>query len=67
MGRELRIIGFVVLAAIAFSFLAGYNKQPAKPIPMPPGSTRAPNRAALGINSRSNGNRFGVSSVPRTV
>ena len=36
MGRELRIIGFVVLAAIAFSFLASYNKQPGKPIPVPP-------------------------------
>ena len=35
MGRELRIIGFVVLAAMAFSFLASYNKQPAKPIPVP--------------------------------
>ena len=35
MGRELRIIGFVVLAAIAFSFVASYNKQPAKPIPVP--------------------------------
>jgi hypothetical protein len=36
MGRELRIVGFVVLAAIAFSFLATYNKQPAKPMPVPP-------------------------------
>ena len=27
MGRELRIVGFVVLAAIAFSFLANYNKK----------------------------------------
>jgi len=35
MGRELRIVGFVVLAAIAFSFLATYNKQPAKPMPVP--------------------------------
>jgi hypothetical protein len=35
LGRELRIAGFVVLAAIAFSFLATYNKQPAKPIPVP--------------------------------
>jgi hypothetical protein len=35
MGREPRIVGFVVLAAIAFSFLAAYNKQPAKPIPVP--------------------------------
>jgi hypothetical protein len=33
MGRELRIVGFAVLAAIAFSFLAAYNKQPAAPIP----------------------------------
>ena len=35
MGRELRIVGFVVLATIAFSLLATYNKQPAKPIPVP--------------------------------
>jgi hypothetical protein len=35
MGRELRIVGFAVLAAIAFSFLATYNKQPAKPMPVP--------------------------------
>jgi hypothetical protein len=35
MGRELRIIGFVVLAAITFSVLANYNKQPANPIPVP--------------------------------
>jgi hypothetical protein len=35
MGRELRIVGFVVLAAIAFSLLATYNKQSAKPIPVP--------------------------------
>ena len=44
MGRELRIIGFVVLAAMAFSFLAGYNKQPANPIPVPlpiPDETKA--------------------------
>ena len=34
MGRELRIVGFVVLAAIAFSFLATYNNQPVKPIPV---------------------------------
>jgi len=44
MGRELRIIGFVVLAAMAFSFLAGYTKQPANPIPVPlpiPDETKA--------------------------
>jgi hypothetical protein len=35
MGRELRIVGFVVLAAIAFSLLVTYNKQPAKPMSMP--------------------------------
>ena len=35
MGRELRIVGFVVLAAIAFSLLDIYNKQSAKPMPMP--------------------------------
>jgi hypothetical protein len=35
MGRELRIVGFVVLATIAFSVLATYNKQAAKPIPVP--------------------------------
>jgi hypothetical protein len=35
MGRELRIVGFVVLAAIAFSLLATHSKQPAKPIPVP--------------------------------
>jgi hypothetical protein len=35
MGRELRIVGFVVLAAIAFSLLGTYNKQPAKPMSMP--------------------------------
>jgi hypothetical protein len=35
MGRELRIVGFVVLAAIAFSLLDTYNKQSAKPMPMP--------------------------------
>jgi hypothetical protein len=35
MGRELRIVGFVVLAAIAFSLLATYNKPPAKPMSMP--------------------------------
>jgi hypothetical protein len=29
MGRELRIVGFVVLAAIAFYSLVAYNKQPA--------------------------------------
>jgi hypothetical protein len=34
MGRELRIVGFAVLAAIAFSFLAAYNKQQAAPIPV---------------------------------
>jgi hypothetical protein len=34
MGRELRIVGFVVLAAIAFSLLDTYNKQSAKPMPM---------------------------------
>ena len=35
MGRELRIVGFVVLAAIAVSFLAAHNNRPAKPIPVP--------------------------------
>jgi hypothetical protein len=35
MGRVLRTVGLVILVAIAFSFLATYNKQPAKPIPMP--------------------------------
>jgi len=35
MGRELRIVGFVVLAAIAFAFLAAHNNQPEKPIPAP--------------------------------
>ena len=35
MGSELRIVGLVVLAAIAFSFLATYNKQPEKQIPVP--------------------------------
>ena len=34
MGRELRIVGFVVLAAIAFSLLDIYNKQSAKPMSM---------------------------------
>ena len=34
MGRELRIVGFVVLAAIAFSLLDIYNKQSAKPMPV---------------------------------
>jgi hypothetical protein len=35
MWRELRMVGFVVLAAIAASLLDTYNKQSAKPIPMP--------------------------------
>jgi hypothetical protein len=35
MRRELRIVGFVVLAAIAFSLLDIYNKQSAKPMPVP--------------------------------
>jgi hypothetical protein len=35
MGRELRIVGFVVLAAIAVSFFAAHNNRPAKPIPVP--------------------------------
>jgi hypothetical protein len=35
MGSALRIVGFAVLAAIAFSFLATYNKQPANPTPAP--------------------------------
>jgi hypothetical protein len=35
MWRELRIVGFAVLAAIAFSFLGAHNKQPAAPIPVP--------------------------------
>ena len=35
MGRELRIFGFIVVTAIAFSFLAVHNNQPAKPIPVP--------------------------------
>ena len=35
MSRELRIVGLVVLAAIAFSLLDIYNKQSAKPMPMP--------------------------------
>src|SRR5262249_32106009 len=35
MTRELRIVGFVVLAAIAFSLLDIYNKHSAKPMPVP--------------------------------
>ena len=35
MGRELRLVGLVVLAAIAASFFDTYNKQPAKPMPVP--------------------------------
>jgi hypothetical protein len=35
MGRELRIVGLVVLATIAFSFLAAYNKERAKPLLVP--------------------------------
>jgi hypothetical protein len=35
MGRELRIVGFVVLAAIAFGFLAAHNTKPEKPTPVP--------------------------------
>jgi hypothetical protein len=35
MGRKGRIVGFVASAAITFSLLAAYNKQSAKPIPMP--------------------------------
>jgi hypothetical protein len=35
MGSALRIIGFAVLAAIAFSFLATYKKQSANPTPVP--------------------------------
>ena len=35
MGRELRIVGFVVLAGIAFAFLAAQNNQLEKPIPAP--------------------------------
>jgi hypothetical protein len=36
MGRELRIAGIAVSAALAFYFFATYNKQPAMPIPGPP-------------------------------
>jgi hypothetical protein len=36
MGRELRIVGIAVSAAIALYFFAGYNQQPAKLIPVPP-------------------------------
>ena len=35
MGRKGRIVGFVISAAITFVVLATYNKQPAKPIPVP--------------------------------
>jgi hypothetical protein len=35
MGRKGRIVGFVVSAAITFSLLATYAKQPTKPIPVP--------------------------------
>jgi hypothetical protein len=35
MGRELRIVGFVALTAVAFSFLATYHEQPARPTPVP--------------------------------
>jgi hypothetical protein len=35
MGPELRLVGLVILAAIAFSFFDAYNKQPAKPVPVP--------------------------------
>jgi hypothetical protein len=35
MGSAPRIVGFVALAAIAFSVLASYNKQPANPAPVP--------------------------------
>ncbi len=35
MRRELRIVGFVVLAVIAFSLLDTYNKQSARPMPAP--------------------------------
>ena len=35
MGRELRLVGLVILAAIAFSFFDTYNKRTAKPIPVP--------------------------------
>ena len=35
MGRQLRIAGIAVSAAIAFYFFAAYNQQPAKPIPVP--------------------------------
>jgi hypothetical protein len=34
MGRELRLVGLVILAATAFSFFDTYNKQPAKPVPV---------------------------------
>ena len=34
MGRKGQIVGFVVSAAITFSLLATYAKQPAKPIPV---------------------------------
>jgi len=35
MGRELRIAGIAVSAAIAFYFFVAYNQQPTKPIPVP--------------------------------
>jgi hypothetical protein len=46
MGRELRIVGFVVLAAIAFSLLGAYNEQPAKPMstPLPKADESKPER-----------------------
>ena len=35
MGHELRLVGVVILAALAFSFFDTYSKQPAKPLPVP--------------------------------
>jgi len=35
MGRELRLVGLVILAAVAASFFDTYKRQPAKPIPVP--------------------------------
>ena len=40
MGHELRLVGVVILAAIAFSFFDTYSKQPEKPLPVPPPVTK---------------------------
>jgi hypothetical protein len=71
MGRELRIIGFVVLAAMAFSFLAGYNKQPANPIPVPlpiPDETKAePPRTVRLIQIYKTSDQLPVETTPAPV